>query len=114
MRTRLILLIAVALPAFAQSPEVQRALIERDQQSQEFAVRLRNVPLEEQQRLENVTARQLLDANRDRPPELRPYERQDAARETERFVLRLPPPAVRIEVPEELRPRLAPIPPASE
>ena len=109
------LLAAAAFPAFAQEADVQRALIERDQQTQEFAARLRNAPLVEQQRLENHTARQLLDAQRDLPPELRPYERQEAARETERFVLRLPPPVVRVEVPEALRPRVVePLPTASD
>ena len=99
-------LLLVALPAFAQEQDVQRALIERDQRTAEFAARLKSAPLIEQQRLENTAARQLLEVRKDLPPELWPYEREKAAREIEGFVLRLPPPVVRVEVPEELRPRV--------
>ena len=95
------------MPAIAQQPpEVQRALIELDQRSAEFAARVRGAPPSVLQDLENITARRLVEAQRDQPSELRPYERQNAARETEAFVLRLPPPVVRVEVPEGLRPRL--------
>lgn len=103
---RLAALLLVVLPAFAQEREVQRALLERDQRTVEFAARLRNAPLVEQQQLENTAARQLLEVRMDLSPELRPYERDKAAREGEGFLLRLPPPVVRIEVPAELRPRL--------
>lgn len=106
MRLALVLCVA-AVPAFAQQPpEVQRALIERDQRTVEFAARVRGAPPAELQGLENLTARQLADVQRDQLPVLRPYERQKAARESEAFVLRLPPPVVRIEVPKELQPRI--------
>ena len=89
---RFILLLAFALPAVAQEQEIQRALIERDQQSAEFAARLRGAPLIEQQRLENLSARQLQEVRKDLPNELRPYERQKAA--DERWMV-FSPPAVR-------------------
>ncbi len=76
---RLVLLVLVALPALAQEQAVQRALIERDQQSAQFAARLRGAPLVERQRLENAFARQLLAVEKDLPEALRPYERQQAA-----------------------------------
>ena len=76
---RLALLLLVALPALAQEQAVQRALIERDQQSAQFAARLRGAPLVELQRLENLAAQQLLNVAKDLPQELRPYERQQAA-----------------------------------
>ena len=95
------ILLLLALPAFAQEPEVQRALIERDQMTQEFAARLRGAPLIELQRLENLSARQQLEVRKDLPPELRPYERQSAARE---LVLQFPPPVVRAPAPEKPRP----------
>ena len=98
---RLVLLLAVALPAFAQEQEIQRALIERDQRTVEFAARLRGAPLVEQQQLENLSARQLLGVEKDLPPELRPYERHKAASE---HVLGLPPPIVRAPQPHKPRP----------
>lgn len=76
---RIALLLLVALPALAQEQAVQRALIERDQQSAQFAARLRGAPLVELQRLENLAAQQLLNVQKDLPQELRPYERQLAA-----------------------------------
>lgn len=114
MRTRLALLLAASLPAFAQEQDVQRALIERDQRTAEFAARVHNAPLAEQHRLGNIAARQLIEVRPELPPELRPYERQKAAREIDSFLLRLPPPVARIEIPKALRPRLGPIPPASD
>lgn len=76
---RLVVLLAFALPALAQEQAVQRALIERDQQSAQFAARLRGAPLVELQRLENTSAQQVLAVEKDLPQELRPYERQQAA-----------------------------------
>jgi hypothetical protein len=102
---RLALLLLFALPAFAQEQEVQRALMERDQRTVEFAARLRGVPLIELQRLENTAARQQLEVRKDLPPELRPYERQKAADD---HVLRLPPPVVRAQELEKLRELIAP------
>lgn len=104
---RLVVLLALAFPAFAQDAEIQRAVIERDQRTEEFAARLRGAPLEEIQRLENLSARQLQEIRPDLPKELRPYERQKAAGE---FVLRLPPPVVRAKQPEKPRPLPAKMP----
>jgi hypothetical protein len=98
---RLVLLLAFALPALAQEQEMQRAIIERDQRTEEFAARLRGAPLEDQQRLENIGQRQLRDVKKDLPPGLRIYERQKAADER---VLALPPPVVRVPEPENPRP----------
>jgi len=92
-------LIAVALalaafPVLSQEQEIQRALIQRDQQSAEFAARVRGA---DTTRLEQLHAEQLRDAGRALHPdpgvarELRPYERQRMAGERE---LRLPPPVV--------------------
>lgn len=53
------LCLAAPLDAPAQSQEIQRALIERDQQSAEFAARLRGQDVRE---LENLHARQLREA----------------------------------------------------
>jgi len=102
---RFAILLLVALPALAQEQEVQRALMERDQRTVEFAARLQGVPLVELQRLENTAARRLLEVRKDLPPELRPYERQEAAGE---HVLRLPPPVVRAGALEKLRELLEP------
>ena len=86
---------------------MQRALIERDLRTAEFAARLRGAPLIDLQRLENLTARQLLELRTELPPELRPYERQKAASNADAFVLRLPPPIVRPRA--ALTPRALPV-----
>lgn len=110
---RFVLLIAVALPAFAQEQDVQRALIQRDQQSAEFALRLKqsqegaqpapgdNRHLREQQEMENLSERQLQSVQKDTPQELRPYERQKA---TDERTLSLPPPAVKSQPPRSPKP----------
>jgi hypothetical protein len=98
---RFVVLMALALPAFAQEQDAQRALIERDQRTEEFAARVRGASLVELQRLENLSARQQLEVRKDLPPELRSYERQQAAKA---FVLQLPPPVVRAPLPEAPRP----------
>jgi hypothetical protein len=102
MRGLLILVLATA-PALAQEQEVQRALIQRDQQSAGFALQLKqsqegatsapgdNRQLNERQRLENVSGQQLLNLEKDPPQAPRPYERQKAADER---MFMLPPPAV--------------------
>jgi len=102
-----VFLLLAALPAFAQEQEVQRALMQRDQQSAEFAARLKGAPLAEQQRLENLSAQQLQGVAKDLPQELRPYERQQAARE---HVLALPPPVVRAKAAEKPQPLPAKMP----
>jgi len=99
VRWAAVLLVALACgTGFAQTPEqqreVQRALIQRDQQSAEFAARLNGSP-----GLEGLHARQLQDAqqpssaNPEVASRLLPYQRQRMAEER---VLRLPPPIVRI------------------
>jgi hypothetical protein len=110
---RLVLLLAFALPALAQEQEVQRALIERDQRTVEFALRLRQSQespqpapgderhLRERQALENLGEQQLQSVQKELPLELRAYERQRAADER---ILRLPAPVVRVPQPEEPRP----------
>ena len=108
---RFLLLVAFALPAFAQEQEVQRALLQRDQQSVEFAARLRGAPLIEQQRLENLSAQQLQQVAKDLPQELRPYARQKAAAEN---VLALPPPAIHAKAPKRPVPLPAKMPCAVE
>ncbi len=94
MRTALFLCF-LALPAFAQDAEVQKQLMQRQQQSDAFTQQLRQSQealkapaaakpeletrqLIERQRLENVSERQLRDVKPDSPPEFRPQERQKA------------------------------------
>src|SRR5512134_672387 len=92
-------LTAAAFSAFAQEQEIQRALIQRDQQSAEFAARVRGV---DTTRLEQLHSEQLRDAGRALDPdprvarELRAYERQ---RMSDERVLVLPPPVVRTPPP---------------
>jgi hypothetical protein len=89
------IVLALATPVAAQDESAQRALIMRQQQSDEFAQRLRQsqellkVPpgdaearrdleskhLEQRQRLENLDAEQLQRAGKDAPPQFRPQER---------------------------------------
>ena len=98
-------LTAAAFSAFAQEQEIQRALIQRDQQSAEFAARVRGA---DTTRLEQLHTEQLRDAGRPLDPdprvarELRPYERQRMADER---VLVLPPPVVRTPPAPENQPR---------
>jgi len=116
-----LLVLATAGAALADDAAVQRALIERDQQSERFGLELRQsqerlaVPpgdrrrkqevetrqLMERQRFDELGGRQLEGAGRPLSPdpatarELRPYAREKAARERR---LQLPPP-------KELKPR---------
>jgi hypothetical protein len=104
-----------AAPAAAQEQEIQRALIQRDQQSEGFAQQLRqsqekaqpapgdNRHLNERQRLENLSGQQILNVEKDPPQAPRPYERQKAADER---TFMLPPPEVK---PRPL-PKPAPLP----
>ena len=104
-------LAAAAFGALAQEQEIQRALIQRDQQSAEFAARVRGA---DTTRLEQLHSQQLRDAGRPLDPdprvarELKPYERQRMADER---VLVLPPPVVRVPPAPENEPR--PITPPS-
>ncbi len=122
MRGFLVLALVTA-PALAQEQEVQRALIQRDQQSSGFALQLKqsqeqvqpapgdNRHLNERQRLENVSGQQLLNVEKDPPQAPRPYERQKAADER---VLLFPPPVVRTQPPQKPRPLPAPMPQVTE
>ena len=82
MRVFLLLLFFTA-PALANEREIQRALIQRDQQSAEFAAR----GAEARRAMETLHSRQLRDAGQPLSPdpviarELLPYERQIMARE---------------------------------
>ena len=89
-----ILAAALWLPAFAcgaQALDIQRALIQRDQQSAEFAAQVRGSP--DLGRLQQLHAAQLRDASLPIYPEvLMPYQRERMAQDRE-FLL--PPPVVR-------------------
>jgi hypothetical protein len=70
-----VLMVLVAFPGIgeAQQQEIQRALIQRDQQSAEFA----------RKGLENLHARQLQEASQPLPSHLLPYQRETMKRESE-------------------------------
>jgi hypothetical protein len=88
-------------PATAQEQEIQRALIQRDQQSAEFAARVRGV---DTSALEQLHARQLRDATLPLNPDpavarqLEPYQRQKMADER---LLAFPPPVIQPVRPPE-------------
>jgi len=94
-RGLLVLVLGWPLSAIPSEQEIQRALIQRDQQSAEFAAGVNRGSLE------TLHRRQLMEAGRPLHPDpeiarqLRPYERERMAREREGFVLQLPPPRVR-------------------
>jgi hypothetical protein len=114
--SRILALLMFAAPALAQEQDVQRALIQRDQQSASFALQLRQSQqtdtsnhLAERQRLDNLSAQQIQSVAQDTPQELRPYERQKAADER---VLLFAPPVARTQPPEKARPLPAQMPQA--
>ena len=95
---RFAFLLMIVAPAWAQEQEIQRQLIQRQQQSDAFALQLRHSQenlkvspdrkqevearqLSERQRLENLSERQLREVKPDTLPELRPQERQKADEE---------------------------------
>src|ERR1051325_7808965 len=88
---------AIAAPALAQQQDINRALIQRDQQSAEFAAQVRG-GYEARARLEALHARQLSDAlvplspNPSVAATLLPYQR---SRRADERVLELAPPVVR-------------------
>ena len=104
-----VLITAVAIPAFAQDPAVQRELILRQQQSDAFVQQLhqsqqllkvppadfaRRRDLEsrqfgERQRLEQTNEQQLREIRPDLPQELRPYERHKAEEERRPLIVPL-------------------------
>jgi len=104
MRLLLGLVLLSAFAAAANEQEIQKALIQRDQQSAEFAARVRGA---DTSALEQLHARQLLDAGRPLHPDpeiarqLHPYQRQKMADER---ALVLPPPAALAKPEEAARP----------
>jgi len=108
MRTVIVLLSVLAIPAFGQDQGLQRELMLRQQNTDAFQLQLRQSQerlqvapgdlrrqqavearqFSERQRLENVSDRQLSEIRPDTPQELRPYERQKA--EDERRPLTFP------------------------
>jgi hypothetical protein len=81
--------LALACAAQDSSKEIQRALIQRDQQSAEFAAGVRGA---DRAALENLHARQRLEITTEPlPRQLEPYQRQKMAEER---ALVLPPPAI--------------------
>jgi hypothetical protein len=114
---KLVVLLAFSLPAFAQEVEVHKQILQRQQASDVFAQQLRQsqealrVPASsparqavearhqwERQRLDSVSAAQQRDASIDRPAELRPIERQQAADERRPHVTPVIPPGGIVEV----------------
>jgi hypothetical protein len=104
-------LAACCAPAWAQQQEIQRALIQRDQQSAEFAAQVRG-GAEARAQLETLHARQLgqalvpLSPNPSVATSLLPYQRSRMSDERE---LRLPPPIVRTPALPEVE-RALPLP----
>ena len=96
MRFVFFLLFAVSGSAFCQQQDIQRALIQRDQQSAEFAAQLRGS--QDLQRLQTLDAAQLRDAqvplsaDPGLAAQLLPYQRGQMAQDRE---LRFAPPVVR-------------------
>jgi len=103
LKTIPLLLLLVAVSAFGQNQEIQRELMQRQQQSDAFALQLRQsqellkVPpakrpaaesrqLSERHRLENVSAQQLREVRPEAGDALRSYERARAQEERRPFV----------------------------
>ena len=103
MRRLAPLLCLIALPAFAQDADIQKQLIQRQQQSDAFTLQLRQTQdalqvspamrpavearqLSERVRLENVSEKQLLDVRPETPAALRFYERSKADAERVPFL----------------------------
>jgi hypothetical protein len=85
-----------ALPSAAQEIEIQRSVIQRDQQSAEFAARVRGA---DTAALQQLHARQLTEVMTiPVQTELRPNQRQTMANER---VLVLPPPPMLVKQPEK-------------
>ena len=103
MRPHLLLLVVFSPAAFAQTAEIQKQLLWRDQQSAEFAFQLRQSQealklapanradaesrqLWERQRLENLDQQQRANVRPATPEALRPQERQQAEIERRPFM----------------------------
>ncbi len=95
IRLAALALLATSLGAHAQQAEIQRALVERDQQSAAFAAGIRGMPSPE---VAALHARQLSEVMAvPLSPELRPYQRFRMAEER---ALVLPPPRMKESVSE--------------
>lgn len=101
-----------ASASLANDQEIQRALIQRDQQSAEFAARVRGA---DTSALQQLHARQLLEAATQPPHpdpaiarQLEPYQRQKMA--DERALVLTPPTVTTAPRPEKPAPRLLPLP----
>ena len=124
MRWALSFLFLLPVLAAAQQRDFQRALIQRDQQSAEFAAQLKG-GVEARKQLEQLHEQQLRDTRAplsvspDVARELLPYQRERMSEERDGYVLRLPPPVVRpsregaaaspLPLPGGLRPGVEPI-----
>jgi hypothetical protein len=92
------MLFLVSFTCMANEQEIQRALMQRDQQSAEFAAQLRG---QDVRTLQNLHARQLQEAGRPLSPDpevarqLAPYGRERAAQESAAYVLKFSPPIER-------------------
>ena len=73
MRAIVFFVLLLPVTALGDQGAVQRALVERDQQSAEFA----------RKGLETLHARQLQEASQPLPPHLRPYQRETFRQERE-------------------------------
>ena len=111
-----LILLVFAVPAHAQEQDIQRALIQRDQQSASFALQLRQSQqkdtsnhLAERHWFDNLSAWLIRSVGLDTPQELRPYERQKAADER---LLQFAPPEARTPAPDKPRPLPAQMPQA--
>jgi hypothetical protein len=93
----LVAALLLPLPCVAQQPhqeEIQRALIQLDQRSADFARGTQSPPLDPH-------VGRPLHPDPEIAQQLRPYERMKAA-EAGEFILRLPPPVVRRKIDEAL------------
>jgi hypothetical protein len=123
MRILLFLLTTVALPAFAQNADIQKQLIQRQQQSDAFTLQLRQSQdalkaapaarsalearqLSERVRLDNVSDQQLREVRPETPAALRPIERQRADDERRPFLSPI------VEIPLRTAPPPAPLQPS--
>jgi hypothetical protein len=100
MRVFVALAAALAMfPLLAQEIEIQRSVIQRDQQSAEFAARVRGA---DTAALQQLHARQLMEVMTvPLQTELRPYQRQKMADER---LLILPLPPMLVKAPEKALP----------
>lgn len=94
MRSGVLMAMFVAFPVLGNphEQEIQRALIQRDQQSAEFAAGANRPQLQQFHDFQMRGAGQPLHPDPAIARELRPYERARMAQEREGFVLQLPPP----------------------